>query len=108
MSRKILVVTHDQELETTLRCEIENEIRVCSRENAREEADNWLPQIIIVDTALPGKDSYKLCRTLSQLNQLEPPSLVFLSEEMNNRSLSSAYKAGVNYYILKQGEYQNL
>lgn len=107
MNKKVLIITDNSALETALSFEFESKgarVQVCGNQTAQQEALRWQPQIVIIDGALPGKESFKVCRNLKSSNQLCSIPTVMLGQAMNPRLMSEAYKAGADYYILNQGE----
>jgi len=107
MNKKVLIVSQDTSLITTLKFEFESQgatVRSCTSKALPEEALSWFPQVVIVDAGLPGQESLKLCRTLKHSKQLCTISLIYLGEVMNVKAMSAAYKAGIDFYVLKQGE----
>jgi DNA-binding response OmpR family regulator len=108
MDKKIMVVTQDNTLSLALNTAFEREggmVQSCNNsKDALEQAITWLPQLLIIDGALPGKESLKICRNLKRLPELGTIPIIILGQVMNSRAMSSAYNAGADFYVLNQGE----
>jgi DNA-binding response OmpR family regulator len=107
ISKRILVVSEDSALMMALCFEFESRgstVRFCGIKTAEAEAMEWQPQLVIIDGALPGKDSLKICRNFKRFYQLCNIPVIVLAPLMNIKVMSAAYKAGADYYVLNQGE----
>jgi CheY-like chemotaxis protein len=107
MEKKVLLVSEDKALATALDFDLGGEnslLRVCKSKTALEEAAAWFPQVVIIDGALPGKESLKVCRSLKSSHQLGEIPAIILGIAMNSRNMSTAYKSGADFYVLKQGD----
>jgi DNA-binding response OmpR family regulator len=107
MNHRILIVTSDLALATALDLEIESgdvTIQVCRSKGAKDEATKWQPEVVIIDGTLLGKESLKVCRRLKHSKQLGSIPVLILNNLINSRLMSAAYKAGADFYILKQLE----
>ncbi len=108
MNKKIMVVTQDKALGTALSTTFEHEggiVQTCDNfKLVLEQAIAWLPQLAIIDGALPGKESLKICRSLKQVPQLGTLPVIILGQAMNSRAMLAAYTAGADFYVLNQGE----
>lgn len=103
-----MVVTQDKALGAALSTAFECEggmVQACDTSKVVvEQAIAWLPQLVIIDGALPGKESLKICRSIKQVPQLGTLPVIILGQAMNSRSMSAAYNAGADFYVLNQGE----
>ena len=66
-----------------------------------KRVDSLEPDLILLDSIMPGKNGIEVCRTLkSQLNTQEIPVVIFsASGSMNNKN--AALEAGANGFLLK-------
>lgn len=107
MNKKVLIVSQDTSLITALKLEYESQgaaVRECGSKTLPEEASSWFPQVVLVDGGLPGKESLKACRILKHSNQLCIIPLIYLGDIIEAKAMSAAYKVGVDFYVLKQGQ----
>jgi DNA-binding response OmpR family regulator len=107
MIKRILVVAPDTVAQTGLVSELERvgiATQVCESSLVDDKAASWLPGLIIVDGKLPGKTSLQVCRNLRKSPMYDSVPLVILSDVMNRRTMSAAYQAGADYFVLNQGE----
>lgn len=64
-------------------------------------AAQTVPDLILLDVMMPGKDGFQTCRELRTLPQLEKTLIVFLSARGEEFSQLAGYEAGANDYIEK-------
>jgi PleD family two-component response regulator len=102
MDNKVLIVTQDTTIATVLNFEVEINVHTCNSRVAEQEVANWFPQVIIIDGESSSKESLKLCTRLKSSKQFCSIPVIFLDNVMNVRQMGKAYKAGVDYFILKQ------
>jgi DNA-binding NarL/FixJ family response regulator len=107
MNKKILVVTQDSTITDTLRLKFGEDYTIegCKGSKLEDKIRLSKPQAVILDSASQG---VKFSRKLHYLNQPPTFSIILLAEVMSPRLMLEAYKAGVNYYILKQPGYEAL
>jgi CheY-like chemotaxis protein len=72
-----------------------------------DEALDWLneasshPDLIILDLNLPGTDGREILVTIKQTKKLRSIPIVVLSTSSNPKDIEACYQSGVNSYMLK-------
>jgi CheY-like chemotaxis protein len=72
-----------------------------------DEALDWLneasshPDLIILDLNLPGTDGREILVTIKQTKKLRSIPIVVLSISSNPKDIEACYQSGVNSYMLK-------
>jgi CheY-like chemotaxis protein len=72
-----------------------------------DEALDWLnqrhfnPDLIILDLNLPGTDGREILVTIKQTKKLRSIPIVVLSTSSNPKDIEACYQTGVNSYMLK-------
>jgi CheY-like chemotaxis protein len=72
-----------------------------------DEALDWLnqahsnPDLIILDLNLPGTDGREILVMIKQINSLKAIPIVVLSTSSNPKDIEACYQSGVNSYMLK-------
>ncbi|MDB5079194.1 MAG: phoB [Chloroflexi bacterium] len=62
------------------------------------------PDLIILDTVLPGVDGIELCRTLKKDYQTRNVPIIMFSNDNKLHNMIKAYEAGTDYFIVKDEE----
>jgi DNA-binding response OmpR family regulator len=105
MNRSILLVTKDSTVIAALQAMFvatDYVIEVCDECDVQFKFKISQPQVVILDA---NKESLQTCRKLKKSNEASDFSVIMLAETMERQLLFKAYKAGMNFYILKQPEY---
>lgn len=72
--------------------------------NGIKEAEQNIPELIILDLILPDIDGYMVCKTLREhLKTSEIPILIMSAKSQKN-DIDKAFKNGANEYIIKPFE----
>jgi CheY-like chemotaxis protein len=72
-----------------------------------DEALDWLneasshPDLIVLDLNLPGTDGREILVTIKQTKKLRSIPIVVLSTSSNPKDIEACYQSGVNSYMLK-------
>jgi CheY-like chemotaxis protein len=72
-----------------------------------DEALDWLneasshPDLIVLDLNLPGTDGREILVTIKQTKKLRSIPIVVLSISSNPKDIEACYQSGVNSYMLK-------
>lgn len=69
---------------------------------ARDEAHK--PTLIILDYNLPDIKGIEVCRMLKSDPATRPIPIIMYSAERGLRTMSDAYNAGADYYVVKEAE----
>ncbi|MDD7408518.1 MAG: DNA-binding domain-containing protein [Anaerovoracaceae bacterium] len=102
---KIFLLDDDKSVLSVLRMIIDQKDLgvVCgtaeSAEEALDELQYMAPDIVITDLLMPGTDGIAFVRKAKRL--LRDTSFIMLSQVMNEKMISRAYEAGVEFFIRK-------
>ena len=103
--KKILLVDDEQDILEILSYNLEKEgYEVHTAQNGIEgieKAKEVLPDLILLDVMMPGKDGIETCEELRQIKVLQKTLIVFLSARSEEFSQLAGYNAGANDYIVK-------
>ena len=61
--------------------------------------NEMIPDLLIVETALPGKDGYALCRYVRQEPEFQSLPVILLDSQFNVFNQKRAFSAGANVYL---------
>jgi two-component system alkaline phosphatase synthesis response regulator PhoP len=102
---KILVVDDEKDILELLRYNLEKEgylVKVCNESNsAIKVADNFVPNIILLDIMMPGTDGVETCRLLRLNPKLADTHIIFLTARSEEYSEVAAFEVGADDYIAK-------
>jgi two-component system alkaline phosphatase synthesis response regulator PhoP len=103
--KKILLVDDEQDILEILSYNLEKEgYLVYTAQNGNEgvaKAKEVLPDLILLDVMMPGKDGIETCEELKQIKELQKTLIVFLSARSEEFSQLAGHNAGANDYIIK-------
>ncbi len=72
-----------------------------SGDEALQLAAEWLPDLILLDVMMPGKDGIETCGELRNIPALADTLIVFLSARAEEFTQLAGFEAGANDYIVK-------
>jgi DNA-binding response OmpR family regulator len=72
-----------------------------SGQEALEIAQNFRPDIILLDNMMPGMNGYEICRRLRQRYTSEQVKIIMVSARAMESECLEGYKAGADDYITK-------
>lgn len=103
--KKILLIDDEQDILEILSYNLEKEgYEVLTANNGVEgieKAKEMIPDLILLDVMMPGKDGIETCEELKQIPELRKTLIVFLSARSEEFSQLAGYNAGANDYIVK-------
>lgn len=104
-SKKILLIDDEQDILEILSYNLEKEgyevVTASGGEEGIEKARTLVPDLILLDVMMPGKDGIETCQELRQIKSLQKTLIVFLSARSEEFSQLAGYQAGGNDYIVK-------
>jgi DNA-binding response OmpR family regulator len=62
------------------------------------------PNLIVLTFGLPGEDSLNICQQLKHNSKFRPIPVFIYSAEDKLATMTAAYQAGADYYIVKEAE----
>lgn len=103
--KKILLIDDEEDILELLSYNLEKEgYKVSTANNGTEGiriAKEVIPDLILLDVMMPGKDGIETCTELRTLRELQKTLIVFLSARSEEFSQLAGYQAGANDYIVK-------
>jgi len=105
MSRKILVVEDDKDLQKVI-CQglsakkIECDVAENGAE-ALEVAIKFMPDLIILDIMMPVMDGYECCEKLREMKGFEETPIIFLTARGDDWDVLTGYIKGCDAYLKK-------
>ncbi|MDF0720491.1 response regulator transcription factor [Kaistella sp. PBT33-4] len=104
-TKKILLIDDEQDILEILSYNLEKEgyevVTASGGEEGIEKARTLVPDLILLDVMMPGKDGIETCQELRQIKSLQKTLIVFLSARSEEFSQLAGYQAGGNDYIVK-------
>src|SRR5687768_4494475 len=99
---RILVVDDEPQIARVLRTGLKThgyDVRVAADGvSALETFDNWRPDLVVTDLAMPNLDGLELCRRLRAISQLP---IIVLSVRGEEKNKVEALDAGADDYVTK-------
>lgn len=83
-------------------------LRAINGVEAIEIARNHMPDLILLDIAMPQMDGYQVCRFLKSDNKLKHIPVIFLTARVQEEDIVNGFDAGAVDYILKPFNYREL
>ena len=103
-SPRLLIIEDNTELREYLIRLLGNEYQVLTAENGIrgiEEATEHIPDIILSDVMMPGKDGYQVCRELKNDFRTSHIPIVFLTARADTGSKITGMKQGADAWLTK-------
>lgn len=104
-SKKILLIDDEQDILEIMSYNLEKEgYEVYMADNGEDGvslAKEVIPDLILLDVMMPGKDGIETCKELRQQTELRNTLIVFLSARAEEFSQLAGYQAGANDYVIK-------
>ncbi len=104
-TKKILLIDDELDILEILSYNLEKEgyevVTASGGEEGIEKARKLVPDLILLDVMMPGKDGIETCQELRQIKSLQKTLIVFLSARSEEFSQLAGYQAGGNDYIVK-------
>ena len=69
--------------------------------SAWEAISSFLPDIVVLDVAMPGKSGLDICRLIRADSRLENIRVILLSAAADDSSRQAGYDAGADEYLVK-------
>jgi capsular exopolysaccharide synthesis family protein len=110
--RRILLIDDDWGLLEMLRLQLRTDgydVQMASSgREALQIAADWEPELILVDVMMPDMNGYELCLRLRNLEVTSRTPIIMLTAQSNLASKRDGFSAGVNDYIVKPFNVQEL
>ncbi len=99
---RILAVEDDERIRAALRMALEDEgwsvVEAESGEDAVEQFDVSLPDVVLIDIMLPGIDGFELCRTLRRSSDVP---IIMVTARNDTHDVVAGLEAGADDYLTK-------
>lgn len=103
--KKILLIDDEHDILEILSYNLEKEgYQIFIADNGDEGieiAKNIIPDLILLDVMMPGKDGIETCQELRTIKELQKTLIVFLSARSEEFSQLAGFQAGANDYVVK-------
>jgi signal transduction histidine kinase/DNA-binding response OmpR family regulator len=110
--RRVLIVDDNTDAAHSLALLMESgghEARLCyDGPSALSEAQNFLPEVVLLDIGLPGLDGLEVARRLRAMNLSPRPLLVALTGYGQNDDVRRSQEAGFDHHLVKPADPQTL
>jgi len=104
-TKKILIVDDEPNIVLALRYLMEDagfEVDCCyDGETAIEMVTNVMPDLIILDVMMPGRDGYSVAKYIRSQSYLNKTSILFLTAKGTSQDKMEGYDSGAESYIVK-------
>ncbi|MCV9389118.1 two-component regulator propeller domain-containing protein [Reichenbachiella ulvae] len=100
----ILVVEDNLDIRTYIKGILNSEYRVIQAEDGVqgiETAKEQIPDLIITDVMMPGKDGFELCKSIKSDVKTSHIPVILLTAKASNDSALDGFELGADYYITK-------
>lgn len=83
-------------------------IRAINGIEAIEKAKEYIPDLILLDIAMPEMDGYEVCTELKSDNRFKDVPVMFLTARVQEEDIIKGFEAGAVDYILKPFNFREL
>ena len=102
---KILVVDDEKDILEILKYNLEKEgYKIMTSEDGKsavEIANNFKPDVVLLDIMMPGLDGVETCRLMRENSKLVETHIIFLTARAEEYSEVAAFEVGADDYITK-------
>jgi predicted signal transduction protein with EAL and GGDEF domain/DNA-binding NarL/FixJ family response regulator len=77
-------------------------------EQALELLGRWLPDVVVLDAMMPGKDGFEVCRDLRAIPGFQSMPVLMLTGLDDDVSITRAYEAGATDFFVKSSQWSLL
>ncbi|SHK85190.1 Signal transduction histidine kinase [Reichenbachiella agariperforans] len=100
----ILVTEDNTDIRLYIKSILEEEYRVIQAEDGNDgvsKAQEFIPDLIISDVMMPGKDGLELCEEIKSNVKTSHIPVILLTAKASNDSALTGFELGADYYITK-------
>ncbi len=111
MRKRILIVDDDQLNREILREILEEDYEIATAATGEEglsRMKDFGPNLVLLDVMMPGIDGYEVCRQIKAAPHGELTLVALVSGRASTRERLQGYKAGVDDYIVKPFDHDEL
>ena len=104
---KVLVVDDDKTWQMVISAALKDDYQVITAFDGDvgvKLAVEWLPDTILLDIEMPGKNGYEICAVLKANPQLRDIPVIFLSGKSSLQEKIAGFQLGADDYIVKPCE----
>ncbi|MFZ4476297.1 MAG: response regulator transcription factor [Saprospiraceae bacterium] len=102
---KVLIVDDEPNIVIALEFLLEREgfavHKAYNGQQAIAQAQQLVPDIIVLDVMMPGMDGFEVARQIRNNPALEYTKIVFLTAKGTQRDKETGYAHGAEYYLIK-------
>ena len=104
--RKILVVDDSALVAEAVKAKLEAnnyEVQLAySGEEALEQVEREIPDLMILDVYMPGIDGFEVCKRLREKKETQSLPIVMLSSRGNIKEKLAGFRVGADDYLVKE------
>jgi len=104
VNQLILIVDDDIYMYALMKTVLEGSYEIHYAKNGEaclESLGRHKPQLVLLDIEMAGINGYEVCRRIKQDDDLDPPSVIFVSAHCTPEDRLAAYAAGADDFITK-------
>lgn len=105
MTHKILIADDEPHIIRIVKDKLTNAgyqvITVDNGTDALKKAEEFLPDMILLDVMMPGLNGFEVCKNLRQNTAFEKVPIFLLTAKGQARDIEEGYECGANKYITK-------
>ncbi len=101
---KILIIEDNSDMRLFIRSEFKDNYNVCEARDGIigiQKACDEIPDAIICDVMMPGKDGYEVCRTLKNDERTSHIPIVILTAKGSEQHTIEGFESGADDYVAK-------
>jgi CheY-like chemotaxis protein len=110
--RTILVVEDYEDVRGMLKILLESEhfyvLEAATGAEALTTVKNWLPDVILMDLALPGFDGFETIRRIRKIDGFQNTPIIILTAYSGQSIYETALRAGTDYFMAKPIDFDEL
>ena len=112
MAKKILIIEDDHTVLGMLKSAFEKQgykvIPAKDGEGGLKEMEDKGPDLVVVDTLLPGIDGFEVCRRIKEDNSAAAPKVIMITGSADAVDAVKARKMGADDYCAKTSDFSPL
>lgn len=110
--KKILIIDDEKNILLTLEIFLKKEkfkiLKAIDGIGGLKTAREEIPDLILLDTVLPGMNGYLVCEALKENVKTKNIPVIFISAKSQDRDIKKAFEVGGEDYIVKPFTYKQV
>lgn len=103
-THKILIVDDEMPNQVLLEDILSSKYEVRTASNGQEalnQAEDFRPDLVLLDVTMPVMDGYETCRRLKDIEQVKDSPVIFVSGKTESEEILKGYEVGADDYVVK-------